>query len=62
MLFRFRSVLGNIETLNGDRRCYRQIGDTMVEHTAAEMVVALRDIINKVVSGRLTVAINSPTK
>jgi len=55
-----RSVLSNIETLDGGRKCYRQIGDTMVEHTAAEMVVALKDIINKVVFGDRGVGWNEP--
>jgi len=41
------TVLKNIETLDGDRKCFRQIGDTLVEHKASELVQLLGDVVNR---------------
>uniref|UniRef100_A0A915CT03 Prefoldin subunit 2 n=1 Tax=Ditylenchus dipsaci TaxID=166011 RepID=A0A915CT03_9BILA len=42
-----QTVLKNIETLDGNRRCFRQLGDTLVEHKVHELIVILGEVITK---------------
>jgi len=42
-----QTVLKTVEALNDERRCFRQIGDTMFEHPASEMTEILGGVIKR---------------
>ncbi|KAI1724688.1 prefoldin subunit domain-containing protein [Ditylenchus destructor] len=42
-----QTVVKNLQTLDSDRKCFRQIGDCLVEHKAGELVEILSDIVTK---------------
>lgn len=41
-------MLKTIEGLNPDKKCFRQIGDTLVEHTVLELIKILNEVISRV--------------
>ncbi|KAH7731144.1 Protein PFD-2 [Aphelenchoides avenae] len=42
-----KTVLTSVEELDPKKRCYRQVGDTLIEHTAEEIVEILRANVQK---------------
>jgi hypothetical protein len=40
--------LKTIQTLDPSRKCFRQVGDTLIEFTAEELVIILEETVKKV--------------
>nr|CAD2192863.1 unnamed protein product [Meloidogyne enterolobii] len=48
------TVLKTMQTLEPDRKCFRQVGDTLIEFKASELVIILAETMKKVFYFTLT--------